>query len=1336
MQNQANRPNSTKISHQNKTPVEILDDYCRRVIAIGNYLDSQEIMHELVSILPKIKFLPLFHQIQSLNRFIDTSIEAYWHSNSIRIFLELEEFILRLYNKWSRSNHRTFEEIGVGSLGRHPKIVKYFEFFQNPFRKDLLPKISMESLIRFTTIYIDRSGGRGGGNNLEFNENTQENFQKFLFEKCRVEYGGDKYHLGISVDLKELFHKILATKWIETQEIRRVRESIAGQMRQKLLASYDEILVRNKNEAIIEQSKNKNKKGNSPFSHLLPLLQPHGINPATILTQLKTVFSPMLVINSNFKDIIEHLFTTIPLREIESSHQLFSFFTAPTLKSLRLPTNQPKSKKKAKKATATAPVTELSVNSTPQVQVLKKDFHIFQSSLAILTLFLWKSEKEVLASPVSETHIPTEIKATVSHVDITNGSQKPHKELFDVDDDDDEDYEDEGHGLSKGSLPHSVDPAPAMSRALDSTAVPPVRGPTSLMSPSSSLLRKYFDEKMSSDTPRYALTLLEKRLTQLMNELLVIDQETTASVRYDIPGLIAQIHASEEKVGPDLRLSVEDYVAAITASVLLFRLTTRQEQPGDEVDVNEIIYLHLKQSIPNADATASASIEVQLSGPENASGEGKTAEEPLLTVLERIFLQSFDSLEKTVTFELNLLSFELLNQGTFVTYLQKYFLTHPPSLSLIRHHLSPSIVSYLDNFSNHNNHLIHDCDQESSNQVFGIDNSQFVDVLMSALNEILSSISSDSHQDNLLDLLCQMESIICISFGVHEFSEISKISLWRLIQNLIISARTESCSVEMINALEIWQEFVTRLTNECSGDHGGDSDEIIFTETMPVSEKLLRHSACVFYKEHLSSSSSNLSLFDVETGIMSHLIDHYDTPRSMARSIAQDISQDSASLQPIPSNIHLDNVLFQPFPSPRCSATDFSAIDQSNIFEEALALISTTPMGLSCHDFCQWSSTYAPYLTSDTSTPQNHRVSVIDFILDNHDRLLALSSAVIYVPIKNDAYPVSNQLPTVDLLLNNISRDEWHKISAYLLAALTGVTSLIELTATVKSLLLVLYETLGWSSLVRFVTSTAFLLPEEHQLQCRGLELLFNCIAHCCDVDLSSVQTNLMESLLTQTDQLAGAKKLLGIALTNRSSSRATLWEPLCSYRSVIFAKGQTLGTNNNLTPEQMTVEARTQGEENRREANEYANTSTLSQSSPSAQVATRTMYPSPASESQTAYEVIQNLLVEDFGYSDDGHRPAADSPVTTKLKNALEHLSTSLYGSDVHFVMELVQNADDNTYEIGTKPTLKFQLYPHSVVVFNNEKGFLRENIIAICGVGGSTKKGLTGYIGQKGIG
>ncbi|KAL6296081.1 hypothetical protein ACE6H2_004223 [Prunus campanulata] len=104
-------------------------------------------------------------------------------------------------------------------------------------------------------------------------------------------------------------------------------------------------------------------------------------------------------------------------------------------------------------------------------------------------------------------------------------------------------------------------------------------------------------------------------------------------------------------------------------------------------------------------------------------------------------------------------------------------------------------------------------------------------------------------------------------------------------------------------------------------------------------------------------------------------------------------------------------------------------------------------------------------------------------------------------------------------------------------------------------------------------------------------------------------------------------------------------------------------------------------------------------------------------------------------------------NPLTLDLHHAVTSLSAELYQKDIHFLMELIQNAEDNEYKEGVEPTLEFVLTkkditgsgaPATLLVFNNEVGFSRKNIDSICSIGRSTKKGKRqqGFIGEKGIG
>lgn len=83
-----------------------------------------------------------------------------------------------------------------------------------------------------------------------------------------------------------------------------------------------------------------------------------------------------------------------------------------------------------------------------------------------------------------------------------------------------------------------------------------------------------------------------------------------------------------------------------------------------------------------------------------------------------------------------------------------------------------------------------------------------------------------------------------------------------------------------------------------------------------------------------------------------------------------------------------------------------------------------------------------------------------------------------------------------------------------------------------------------------------------------------------------------------------------------------------------------------------------------------------------------------------------------------------------------MHRLSSELYSRDTHFVLELVQNADDNSYpeyeSVAVFPSLVFVLEKDKIVVLNNEVGFMEKNIRALCDVGKSTKGAHRyGYIG-----
>jgi hypothetical protein len=101
----------------------------------------------------------------------------------------------------------------------------------------------------------------------------------------------------------------------------------------------------------------------------------------------------------------------------------------------------------------------------------------------------------------------------------------------------------------------------------------------------------------------------------------------------------------------------------------------------------------------------------------------------------------------------------------------------------------------------------------------------------------------------------------------------------------------------------------------------------------------------------------------------------------------------------------------------------------------------------------------------------------------------------------------------------------------------------------------------------------------------------------------------------------------------------------------------------------------------------------------------------------------VQNLLKTDFNYDSNGCK-MEDRPVDIKLNKTIENLSNQLYSTEVHFLSEVIQNADDNNYSDGVTPSLYVVLSNTEIVFHMNEKGFSEKDIKSVCSVSESTKE------------
>lgn len=103
-------------------------------------------------------------------------------------------------------------------------------------------------------------------------------------------------------------------------------------------------------------------------------------------------------------------------------------------------------------------------------------------------------------------------------------------------------------------------------------------------------------------------------------------------------------------------------------------------------------------------------------------------------------------------------------------------------------------------------------------------------------------------------------------------------------------------------------------------------------------------------------------------------------------------------------------------------------------------------------------------------------------------------------------------------------------------------------------------------------------------------------------------------------------------------------------------------------------------------------------------------------------------------------------SPVMRDMfLGCIELLSADIYSSPAHFILELLQNADDNDFPTSCNtPTACFhvcggdtsQNEPPYILVANNESGLKEQDVHGLCAISKSSKTGKSDRTGRKGIG
>jgi hypothetical protein len=374
----------------------------------------------------------------------------------------------------------------------------------------------------------------------------------------------------------------------------------------------------------------------------------------------------------------------------------------------------------------------------------------------------------------------------------------------------------------------------------------------------------------------------------------------------------------------------------------------------------------------------------------------------------------------------------------------------------------------------------------------------------------------------------------------------------------------------------------------------------------------------------------------------------------------------------------------------------------STSIERIFIDIASCPVGTSLQDHLQW------YVHVSSISAE---ITLLEFMMEHEAQIADRCPDIRFLSLypRDDCIPVPRKLPSHEEILSSLERQHHHILGAWIIAAVYSIIDLRQLSVSLRSCL---RQLMGdkLTDLIKTGINIGFSVSPS--VQSYVIKELCSEISALTELSIESIMKEMAGKLL-QDPIISNSYQIRALSLSQTDSYFSSWTGTLAPVESKSIDHGTCKLSSfaildQNIAP--AFVEKLIVTKENK-------------DSSSSANGMTREQF-------------IARLLVREFDYDEYGNPPTIITPHAMKLNNALQHLSAKLYSSDVHFIMELVQNCDDNRYRSSTSPTIKMILQPQALLVYNNEVGFSEENISALCSVGASTKAGQRGYIGQKGIG
>lgn len=215
----------------------VFNRFTESVIRRGGYLNLNDIYDALSSEI-QLQHVPEMRLIQDQNKLINICINSYWFGTSIRIFSELEKFIVNCVNRrFIARNEATvenFAQLGMGSLLRHDRVVELFllapaakELSKPHIHESDLACITSDQIVQLVLKFVEKEGRQ----------------MKRIDERRMVEFVKTKSNsrtlLGVMVEWPTVFHNCKAAKFQDLNLIREGKERYVRDLASDLAAALE-----------------------------------------------------------------------------------------------------------------------------------------------------------------------------------------------------------------------------------------------------------------------------------------------------------------------------------------------------------------------------------------------------------------------------------------------------------------------------------------------------------------------------------------------------------------------------------------------------------------------------------------------------------------------------------------------------------------------------------------------------------------------------------------------------------------------------------------------------------------------------------------------------------------------------------------------------------------------------------------------------------------------------------------------------------------------------------------------------------------------------------------